>query len=69
MLKVRVLKADPFDGCSLLNTESISSGAGKDYPDTLLLVDGRSGTCNYWKKAQVAKDALFKGIIIINDEP
>jgi hypothetical protein len=34
-----------------------------------LLVDGQKGACNYWKKAQLAKEALVKGIIIVNDEP
>ena len=69
MLKVRVVKATPFDACSILNATTIFPNANQTYPDTFLLVDGRSGSCNYWKKAQMAKEALVKGIIIINDEP
>ena len=69
MLKVRIVKANPFDGCSSFNPENIFPHSNWTYPDTLLLVDGREGSCNYWRKAQMAKEALVKGIIIINDEP
>lgn len=69
MLKVRIVKANPFDGCSSFNTANIFPQTDRTYPDTLLLIDGREGTCNYWRKAQMAKEALVKGVIIINDEP
>lgn len=55
MLKVRVVKADPLDGCSAFNTSVIFPDSTKTYPDTFLFVDGQSGACSYWKKAQMAK--------------
>lgn len=69
MLRIRVIKAEPFDSCSAINTTLIYPDATKTYPDTFLLVDGREGNCTYWKKAEIAKQALVKGVIIINDEP
>lgn len=51
MLRVRVVKAEPFDGCSAINTTNIFPDATKNYPDTFLLIDGLNGDCNYWKKA------------------
>jgi len=51
MMRIRVIKATPFDACTSINTTLIYPDANKTYPDTFLLVDGREGTCNYWKKA------------------
>ncbi len=69
MLGIRIVKADPFDACSTINLSNTYPQADKAYPDTFLLVDGQSGNCSYWRKAEIAKDALVKGIIIINDDP
>lgn len=69
MTMIRVVKATPFDACSPINATLIYPDTTKTYPDTFLLVDGREGTCNYWKKAEMTKEALVKGVIIINDEP
>ncbi len=69
MMHVRVVKAVPWDACTALNAKDIFPEANRTYPDTFLLVDGQKGACNYWKKAQLAKEALAKGIIIVNDEP
>lgn len=52
-----------------MDTKTIFPEIDKAYPDTFLLVDGEKGTCNYWKKAEIAKEALVKGVIIVNDDP
>jgi hypothetical protein len=69
MLHIRVLKANPFDGCTQINFSSVYPSPDRTYPDTFLLIDGQSGACNYWKKAEFAKEALVKGVIIIDDDP
>jgi hypothetical protein len=55
MLAVRVIKADPFDACSPIDFTKIYPKADFTYPATFLMVDGQSGACNYWKKAQMAQ--------------
>ena len=52
MLKIRIVKADPFDGCKPINTAKIYPlQDDKAYFDTFLLIDGKQGDCKYWRKA------------------
>lgn len=69
MLAIRVLKADPFDACTPIDSNKVYPKSDIPYPATFLLVDGQSGACNYWKKAQIVQQSLAKGIIIIDDDP
>lgn len=55
MRAVRVIKADPFDACSPIDSAKLYPSQDAGYLDTFLLVDGQSGACNYWKKAQIAQ--------------
>ena len=53
MRAIRVIKADPFDACSPIDSVKLYPMTDVPYSDTFLLVDGQSGACNYWKKAQI----------------
>jgi hypothetical protein len=55
MRAIRVIKADPFDACSPIDSAKLYPMTDVPYSDTFLLVDGQSGACNYWKKAQIAQ--------------
>lgn len=69
MMKIRVVKAQPFDGCSPIDIKSVYPKEDFAYTETFLLIDGQIGNCTYWKKVEIAKEALVKGVIIINDDP
>ena len=69
MMKVRIVKAKPFDACTTLDSMWFYPIQDDfEYPDTFALVDGQSGTCSYWRKSQMAKEAWVRGIIIIDDD-
>lgn len=52
MLRIRVIKATPFDACTPLDTAKIYPLQDSYmYPDTFVLVDGQSGGCKYWRKS------------------
>lgn len=52
MFKIRIVKADPYDGCRHLNTGKIYPFQDdKAYLETFVLIDGKLGGCNYWRKS------------------
>ena len=55
MLKIRIVKADPFDACTSINIMNLYPIQDDyTYQSTFLLVDGESGGCSYWRKSKMA---------------
>ena len=59
-MNVNAAVAQPIDGCLNYEVKDVQT-------PYLILVDGQSGNCGYRQKAQRAKNAGAKGIIIIDD--
>jgi hypothetical protein len=68
MMRIRIVKAVPFDACSPLDKDKIFSKDKENLSETFVLVDGKLGDCRYWKKSEIAMLSMVKGIIIIDDD-
>ena len=69
MIKIRILKADPFDACLPISTSKIYPLQDNSaYLDTFLVVDGKSGNSKYWRKVEMAKEAMVKGIFFFYEK-
>lgn len=60
---IRVLAAEPSDGCSAF---TIPKGHLDSSLPIYYLVRGGDGSCSYARKVEMAKQALGKGVIIID---
>jgi hypothetical protein len=59
---VKIVLADPSHACSSI----IQSKSAADHEAIFYLVVGDEGSCSYSRKAEVVKQALGRGIIIID---